>query len=351
MQAMPTKRPRLHRIVALATISMVAAAGCAAGVSHEQPPSRSSSAAATGGAPSTTGESPTGEPSTPAVPNPFTIVARYPAARLGLHEPANLAIGPDGNLYVTDAGQHVTVVSPGGNVLTRWGGRGSGPGQFTFVTHTAGVRGVTAPVAVGTDGRVYVADSGNERVEVFSPTGRFIREFGSPGSGMGQFLFPSFIAVDAHGNVFVADDEQEMISKFSPDGHVEWRIGGASAGDPYLIGHFHIATVDAHERLVALNDDAGQVLYIDENRRIVANFAAGGCDVTADAAGFTYTNGCEEPLDPGHDTMVYDRTHHLVGEWDDSGFGYAPRFGPNSEVFTLGEDGSILKLKVSLPGD
>jgi sugar lactone lactonase YvrE len=336
--------------VALATISAVAAAGCAAGVSHDQPPSRSSSAVATGGAASSAGESPTGESSSAGVPNPFTVLARYSAASLGLHDPASLAIGPDGNLYVTDAGQHVTVASPEGKVVTRWGHRGRGRGEFTFVTHEAGVRGVTAPVAVGTDGRVYVADTGNERVEVFSPTGTFIREFGSAGSGMGQFLFPSFIAIDAHGNVFVADDQQETISKFSSDGHVEWRIGGASAGDPYLIGHFHIATVDAHERLVALNDDAGRILYIDENRRIVDSFGSGGCDVTADAAGFTYVDGCEEPLSPGHDTMVFDRTHHLVGEWDDSGFGYSPRFGPNGEVFTLGEDGSILRLKVALPG-
>jgi hypothetical protein len=47
-----------------------------------------------------------------ALPSPFTVTARYTAASLGLDHPDALAIGPDGNPYVTDASQRVTVLSP-----------------------------------------------------------------------------------------------------------------------------------------------------------------------------------------------------------------------------------------------
>lgn len=329
--------PRTAVAVLAATAAL--ASGCGYGATH---PARAGRPTAT----SSVGASGSAGPS---LPNPFTVIARYSAASLGLHDPANLSIGPDGNLHVTDASQHVTVISPHGQVLRRWGRPGTGAGAFSFVTHEAGVAGVAAPIAVGSDGLVYVADTGDQRVEVFSPTGPFIRELGSPGMSRGQFLFPGAVAVDGSGNVYVADDQAETISKFSPSGTFEWRIGGASSSDPDLIGHFHLATVDSHGRLLTLNDDVKRTLYIDARGHKVDGFDSGGCDVTVDAIGYTYVNDCHEALLSPHDTWVFDRSHRLVGEWDHSGFGWSPRFGPNGEIFTLGEDGSILELKVALP--
>jgi DNA-binding beta-propeller fold protein YncE len=89
-------------------------------------------------------------------------------------------------------------------------------GEFRFIafdpstpTHVAG------SIAVGPDGKVYVSDSGNAWVQVFTPQGRFIRQLGSFGSGRGQFLHPFDLAVDAAGNVYVADD-QLRTSRSSP---------------------------------------------------------------------------------------------------------------------------------------
>src|SRR5215471_2480803 len=69
-----------------------------------------------------------------ALPSPFTVTARYSAKSLGLSHPAALAVGPDGNLYVTDLSQRVTVISPTGKVLRRWGKPGSGHGEFDFIS-------------------------------------------------------------------------------------------------------------------------------------------------------------------------------------------------------------------------
>jgi streptogramin lyase len=293
-----------------------------------------------------------------ALPSPFTITARYTAASLGLSQPAYLAVGPDGNLYVTDLSQRVTVISAAGTVLRRWGKPGSGPGEFKFIpndptTPTA----VQASIAVGPDGLVYVSDSGNGRVQVFTADGRFVRQFGSFGSGQGQLLRPFDLAVDGAGNVYVEDDQTQNMSKFSPAGTIIWTIGGAS-GDPDLVGFQKFSAFDAHGRLVIVNDALNRVVYVDADGHKVDAFSpstAGSptgnvCSATVDAAGDTYVSGCgPQPTGP---TRAYDRAHRLIAEWPATPYSLlaSPVFGPRGEVFALATDGIILKLHVTLPG-
>ena len=290
-----------------------------------------------------------------ALPSPFIITARYTAKALGLNHPASLAIGPDGNLYVTDLSHRVTVISPAGKVLRRWGKPGSGPGDFSFTGGPNGPANFVGKIAIGPGGNVYVSDSGNARVEVFTPDGRFIRQFGSFGSGKGQFLRPYDLVADGAGNVYVADDQTETLSKFSPVGKVIWQIGGAGSG-PDLTGHFHLASIDAHGRLVLVNDDRQRILYIDssghEGDTCSPSTSANGhvCEATVDAAGNTYVSGCgPQPTGP---TLVYDRAHRLIAKWPGTPYSLlrSPVFGPRGEVFALATDGSILRLHVTVPG-
>jgi streptogramin lyase len=293
-----------------------------------------------------------------ALPRPFTVTTRYTAASLGLDHPDALAIGPDGNLYVTDDSQRVTVISPAGKVLRRWGKPGSGPGEFKFIQPEPTNPTRLGKIAVGPGGKVYVSDSGNARVQVFTPQGHFVRQLGSFGSGRGQFLRPFDLAVDNAGNVYVADDQAENVSKFSPSGKVIWQIGGASSA-PDLVGHRHFTMIDAHGRIVMVNDDLQKVVYVDSSGHEVDAFSpsfptsstiAGACEATVDAVGNTYVSGCgPQPTGP---TLVFDRAHRLIAKWPGTPYSLlrSPAFGPHGEVFALATDGTILKLHITLPG-
>jgi len=296
---------------------------------------------------------PTASQANTTVPNPFKVVARWSAKKLGLHHPTQtLAIGPGGNLYVTDYKQRVTEISPKGKVLRRWGKKGGGPGQFDFVPiDLKAPTQVHGSIAAGPDGKVYVSDSGNARVEVFSAKGRFIRQFGSYGEGNGQFLSPFDLAVDQAGNIYVTDDQRLNLQKFTSNGKFVWSTRGDLSSDPDLVGHLHLDTIDSHSRLVLTNDDKARVLYLDQGGHKVdafgskSEFPSSACNVTVDKNGFTYVNGCY-----GNVTYVFDPSHTLVGRWARSPLSIAPRFGPRGEIFALTGNGTLLKLRITSPG-
>lgn len=133
---------------------------------------------------------------------------------------------PGGGIAV--AGEHVYVADSGndrierfnleGGEATAWGTRGSGPGQFSY------------PRAVAADeSEVIVSDDDNHRIEKFSPEGAFEAESGSQGDGPGQFGFPYGVALDAAGDVYVADDSNDRIVKLTPQLAFAGAWGGAGS--------------------------------------------------------------------------------------------------------------------------
>jgi DNA-binding beta-propeller fold protein YncE len=98
------------------------------------------------------------------------------------------------------------------------GGQGNGKGQFDSP------RGI----AIDRAGNIFVADTGNERIEKFSPSGVFITSIGTKGKGHGQFGEPNGIAIDRAGNIYVAEvASNHRVQKLAPDGTfvAEWAPG------------------------------------------------------------------------------------------------------------------------------
>ena len=264
-------------------------------------------------------------------------------AKLDLDRPIALAIGPDGSAYVTDSSDRVTQISADGALIRRWGKKGSHAGEFDFAGPNPEDE-AHASIAVGPDGKVYVSDSGNHRVEVFTGDGTFIRQFGAFGTAPGQFVMPFDLSVDAAGSVYVIDDVLMRVSKFGADGSFVWTVDGAS--DTELKGHVHDADIDSKGRIVLGNDDTGRVVYLDGDGMVVDAFSARACDVTIDPADDLYVGGC------GSDAIdVYDPQHRLIGSWSgpDMALAGPPQFGPDGEILALDRDGRIVELTVTLP--
>jgi sugar lactone lactonase YvrE len=76
------------------------------------------------------------------------------------------------------------------------------------------------PFGVATDSssNVYVADSGNNRIQKFKNDGTFIRKWGTEGTADGQFKFPTNVAIGSSGNVYVVDSGNNCIQKFKNSG-------------------------------------------------------------------------------------------------------------------------------------
>jgi DNA-binding beta-propeller fold protein YncE len=151
----------------------------------------------------------------------------------GLSVPADIDVGPDGNLYIVNAGSHeIIVVDPTGRAIRRWGEQGSGKGQFLFERRPpTGEAELLGGIAVAGDGSVYVADLANDRVQQFTPEGVFVRAWGGYGAEDGQFLEPLTVAVGPDGSVYVVDDVRDDIQRFTPEGMWVQTIGRHGSAD------------------------------------------------------------------------------------------------------------------------
>ncbi len=236
------------------------------------------------------------------------------------HTPRNLALGPDGTIYVADSGQHRIVhLSAEGEILHAWGmfstpgeGEVAAPGTFNepwgiavdpegyvyvadtwnhriqkftpagdFVTTWGRFGQVETPdtfwgprdVSVDAQGHVYVTDTGNKRIAIFDSEGNFITDFGSVGMGPGQFDEPVGITLDAQGNLYVADTWNQRVQVFEPNSQglavnykTEWEIvgwyGQSLDNKPYLtVGEGVIYVSDPEGYRVLAFSPEGEFLH------------------------------------------------------------------------------------------
>ena len=161
------------------------------------------------------------------VPGRSGYTAVYGAAGCHACGAHSIRVDPDGNIWVVDAPGHVVYkMNPQGRVLMELGSKGvAGISRNAFNLPT--------DVGFAPNGDVYVSDGyGNARVVKYTADGQYLLQWGSRGTGPGEFGLPHNLVVDDEGRVYVTDRDNQRVQVFSAAGEFlsEWAdIGGNSA--------------------------------------------------------------------------------------------------------------------------
>jgi RHS repeat-associated protein len=124
-------------------------------------------------------------------------------------EPQGIAVGAEGDLYIADTGNsRVDEWTTKGKFVTKFASEGTGSGQLK------------TPHSLSSDpeGHVWVADTGNNRIDEFSATGTPMQTFAKEGTGEGQLKGPKGIAIDLERNAWVADTANNRVAQWTPNG-------------------------------------------------------------------------------------------------------------------------------------
>lgn len=238
----------------------------------------------------------------------YLLSWQMPQTDLG--KPKGMGCDPDGNIIVVEPHyQRVNHFSPAGKLVLQWGQRGTNAGQFimprsiavnshgnyllteyTVVDRVQEFSGKDKKllnvfghqgsengdfdrpegICVDSADRIYVADSCNHRIQIFSPDGKWLRTYGKAGSGPGELSYPYDIRVDKAGRQYVCEFGNSRIQVFDANDKPLEIIGCAGGGpgqfsNPWSIaldsaGNLYVADSQNHrvQKLLRRKETAGQ---------------------------------------------------------------------------------------------
>jgi peptidylamidoglycolate lyase len=208
--------------------------------------------------------------------------------------PHGISIGAAGHVWITDTAlQQVFEFTADGTLLRTLGERGVAGADTSHFNRPTDV----APLA---DGDFYVSDGyGNSRVLRFAADGRLLLQWGSAGSGPGQFAIPHALAIGPSSDLYVADRSNDRVQRFSPDGRFLGAWTEKALGRPFGIAALpggRFAVLDGGNTPATVPDHGG-VAIVDAQGRVLARFGRVGNydgqfqvghDIAADRRGTLY---------------------------------------------------------------
>ena len=146
----------------------------------------------------------------------------------GFYYAVALAFRSDGRLFVQGRshdgdtrGARITTMDYESGYYGDFGSYGSGDGQFTWPTD----------ITLDSEGNVFVADEYLQRISVFDSDVKFVKKWGTKGTGEGMFDGPSGIECDADDNLYVVDHNNNRIQKYTRDGIFLTSFGTEGTGE------------------------------------------------------------------------------------------------------------------------
>jgi predicted membrane-bound mannosyltransferase/DNA-binding beta-propeller fold protein YncE len=223
------------------------------------------------------------------------------------NQPWALAISPDGKyVYVADTWNHrIQKFTADGTPVKMWG-------KSLYDPLNNDPYGIWGPrgIAVDSQGRVFVADTGNKRILVFDSDGNFISQIGNEGLAVGQFEEPVGLVIDKQGNLYIADTWNQRVQVFSlnKDGvtytpFLQWSVAGwygeSLDNKPYL-------AFDNQGHIFATDPESFRVLEFSTNGDFVGTWG----DYGVDASSFSMPAGIS--ADPNGHVWVSDSVNNRL---------------------------------------
>ncbi|XP_039606202.1 tripartite motif-containing protein 2 isoform X1 [Polypterus senegalus] len=198
------------------------------------------------------------------------------------------------------------------DLIFRVGTKGRNKGEFTNLQG----------VAASTVGKILIADSNNQCVQIFSNDGQFKNRFGVRGRSPGQLQRPTGVAVHPNGDIIIADYDNKWVSIFSSDGKFKNKIGSGKLMGPKGV------SVDRNGHIIVVDNKACCVFIFQPNGKLVTKFGnRGNGDKqfagTLDGPHFAAVNNNNE-------IIVTDFHNHSVKVFNQEGE-FLIKFGSNGE--------------------
>ena len=163
--------------------------------------------------------------------------------------PWSVAVNERNEIAVTDSyNNRVQIFSSDGTYLRSFGSKGDGEGEFND----------PSGIAYLNNGNIVVADSENNRLQIFTEQGEYLTQIGGEGNLDHQFNYPWGLSVDSDGNIVVTDADNKLIKIFTPSGQFLRKFGEDLLVDPcHCIqeDQYFIVSDDGHQSVKMFNTD------------------------------------------------------------------------------------------------
>jgi sugar lactone lactonase YvrE len=186
-----------------------------------------------------------------------------------------VAVTNEGNVVVCDVGNNRIQEFDGDwRFVRQWGHRGEGQAEFKD----------PCGIAVGPTGEIFVADTWNHRVQVFTPTASYV------GAWQAGLFSPRGIAVDSRGSIFVSDSGHNRVVRLSASGQQELAWGSKGSGHGEFIEPIGITT-DAAGHVYVCDNGNGRLQVFTRAGQFVSSFDVPGWERTGYSEPYVAVDG------------------------------------------------------------
>jgi len=242
-----------------------------------------------------------------------TFVDRYTLPADQPFGPGQVAFDASGNVYIVDSAGSIRKLSQSWLPLGQFGSSGTGNGQFVSP------RGI----AIDSSSNAYVSDIDRHDVQKFDSSGAFVSKWGGLGGANGQLDQPNALAMGPDGNLYVVEIRNQRISVFTTTGSFVKEMGSAGSANGFF-RHPNEVAIDPSGNVYVIDTGNNRVQKFDRKGKFIRSWGSSGSGVgqfakpkgvAADSSGNIYV------ADTGNSRIQkFDKDGAFIRAWGTNGF-------------------------------